>query len=135
MNLPPQVAPARYILDLVAADFGCTKEEVLGRNSGMIINEVRAIAMHLVRVNTPMSTLAIGGFFRRDHSTVISNCAGLRSKLRRRPNRWLKERIASLQYRIVTAGIRPQDINGRLQLATVKMLEPSALSTVERIGI
>ena len=59
------------ILNTVAAAFHLTPEIIKSGKRSQRIAHARQIAMYLIREDTKLSTVEIGEFLNRDHSTVI----------------------------------------------------------------
>ena len=59
------------ILNTVAAAFHLTPEIIKSKKRSQRIAHARQVAMYLIREDTKLSTVEIGEFLNRDHSTVI----------------------------------------------------------------
>ena len=70
--LPSSNGQFERIMDLVCAQFGVEKSDLVGRGGSRRINRARHVAMYLCRKLTDASLIEIArGFGRKDHSTVI----------------------------------------------------------------
>ena len=59
------------ILNAVAQAFHLTPEIIKSKKRSQRIAHARQVAMYLIREDTKLSTVEIGEFLNRDHSTVI----------------------------------------------------------------
>jgi chromosomal replication initiator protein len=59
------------ILAKVAGTFRVSIEAIKSKKKSQHIAFARQVAMYMIRENTKLSTVAIGEFLHRDHSTVI----------------------------------------------------------------
>ncbi len=63
------------IVDVVAAHYGITREQLKGKRRTNSVALPRQVAMFLMRRQTTLSLAEIGRFFDRDHTTVIHACS------------------------------------------------------------
>lgn len=133
--MTPRAKRISVIMEETARSFGCTKEELLAYNRGLIIDDVRAIAMHLARVILveDHSTTSIGKAFKRDHSTVVTNTARVRRALLKRPQSWFSRRVRELEERL-SVQTHPQEICFPDDLPTGQQPTVEALSSTPPCG-
>ncbi len=63
------------IVEVVAAHYGITREQLKSKRRTNSVALPRQVAMYLMRRQTTLSLAEIGRFFDRDHTTVIHACA------------------------------------------------------------
>jgi len=62
-------------VQIVAARYGITRDQLKGKRRTNSVALPRQIAMYLMRRQTTLSLSEIGRFFDRDHTTVIHACS------------------------------------------------------------
>ncbi len=69
------------IIKKVAAHYGITSEDLLGKSQMKTIALPRRVAMYYCRQNLKLTFQAIGKVFSKDHSTVMSSCKQIQKDL------------------------------------------------------
>ncbi len=72
-GIEPSPVTVDRILNVVAANYGVTVEDIKGTKRNANIATARHMAIYLMRHNTELSLTEIGKIFSRDHSTTISS--------------------------------------------------------------
>jgi hypothetical protein len=75
----------RELIDVVAAHFGVTREELLGARGTARVAHARHVAMYMCRREFGASTIALGRLFRRDHTTVIQGALKIAAQMEKDP--------------------------------------------------
>ncbi len=66
-----QPVTRKQIVDAIASEFGVPAEQIMSRSRTYWIATARQTAMWAIRQRIGLSSVAIGDFFNRDHSTVL----------------------------------------------------------------
>jgi chromosomal replication initiation ATPase DnaA len=98
---PPPASLPR-IIAASAAQFGVTVEQVMGRSRYASIARARQIAMLIAHDRLHMSSVEIGHFLKRDHSTVSENIRYARPTIER--DAILKDAVAAILARLDAPG-------------------------------
>ena len=83
-----------HIVDVVAAHYGITREQLKSKRRTNSVALPRQVAMFLMRRQTTLSLAEIGRFFDRDHTTVIHACSKIERLMRE--DRMMKDAIERL---------------------------------------
>lgn len=73
------------ILETVSKKFGFSPDVIRGKKRTKEISQARHITIYLIRQLTDMSYPAIGKFFERDHTTIMSSCDVIENEIRSKP--------------------------------------------------
>ena len=73
------------ILDKVSKKYGISPDAIRSKKRTKEISQARHIAIYLIRQLTDMSYPAIGKYFERDHTTVMSSCDVIENEIRTKP--------------------------------------------------
>ncbi len=104
----------KQILDAVSKAFGMTVEILRSKKRTQYVAFVRQVAMYLIRENTDLSTIEIGDFLNRDHSTVIHGWNVIERRRRDLAFRWTVDRIGVYSKKNIPWGKRSDDERGCL---------------------
>lgn len=96
-------ATVERIQELVAEDFGLTREELLSPSRAARVAWPRQVAMYLARQHTHETLPAIGtSFGGRDHSTVLHACKRATDRIRTDPDAY--DAVTRITARLTDAG-------------------------------
>jgi chromosomal replication initiator protein len=98
---PAEVTPDRIIQE-AAGYFGVSEDDLRGPGRGRALTHPRQMAMYLCRELTPLTLLAIGRIFGRDHTTVMHAVHRIQARIAE--HRRYYDQIAELTARITGTG-------------------------------
>jgi chromosomal replication initiator protein len=91
--------PVEVILTTVAAYFGLTRADLVGKSRSRPLTTARHVAMYLTRECTGLSLLKIGEVFDRDHSTVMHGLRKVEALMKERGSIYRQVQDLSRQIR------------------------------------
>ena len=66
-----EIAVLNKVTRIVCEVFGLTEEQLKSKSRERILSDARAVAFKMLRDNSKFPYTTIGGYFQRDHSTII----------------------------------------------------------------
>ena len=102
-NVAPQRKPCSpaKLIELVAAHYGLTVDEIIGARRTKSIADARHIGMYLLREDLSLSLPQIGSLIGgRDHTTVAHGIEKIRTELQN--NESMRRDMAALRERVYT---------------------------------
>lgn len=94
MIYPGQRTRAEAVLQQVAQAYGVAVADIRARARDAYIVQARAVAVYLVRQHVELSTMALGEFLDRDHTTIMN---ALKKAPRYLETREAKQALAACQ--------------------------------------
>lgn len=88
------------IMKEVEHSFFLKEGSLVAHNRKPIVSIARAVAMHIIRNNSPLSYPEIGEYFECHHSTVIYNCKRIVNMVHENKNKYILNVIINIDNEI-----------------------------------